>query len=118
MGVRNESFDQGAQYRLVHPQWQAGPSQAVCRARERATRQERDVLKSRISVENLNDEPVDDRGRCQKTIAPAMTRPPTRVVNRVHVEMARDVLSKLTNCGNNPLMHPRASCPMVCEIAP
>src|SRR5271165_5373492 len=117
VGIRDEGVDQGAQYGLVDPQRQVGSSQAIRRAGESATGQKRDVLESRVTVEHLNDEPVDDRGRRQKTITPAMTSLTTGVVNSFFVEMAREVLSKLTKRGNNPLMHPRASCPMVCVTA-
>src|SRR5271157_1326041 len=118
VGVRNESFDQSPQHGLVDPQRQVGSSQAIRRPSENATGQERDVLDSRIAVQHLNDEPVDDRRWCQKTISPPITGLPANVVNSLLVEVACKVLSKRTNRGNNPLMHPRASYPMVCVTAP
>jgi hypothetical protein len=112
MRVRNEGLDQSAQYGFVDPQRQVGSREAICRGSECATGQERDVLKGRITVEHLDDEPVDDRRWCQKAISPAVTGLPAAVVNRFVVEVARKVLSKLANRGNNPLMHLWASCPM------
>lgn len=76
------------------------------------------MLESRVAVQHLNDKPVDDHGGCQKTIAPAMTSLTASAVNSLLVEMAGKVLSKSVNCGNNPLMHRRASGPMVCVTAP
>ena len=61
------------------------------------------MLDSRIAVQHLNDEPVDDRRWCQKTISPPMTGLPANVVNSLLVEVACKVLSKMTNRGNNPL---------------
>ena len=71
-----------------------------------------------VTVKHLNDEPMDGRGRCQKTLAPTMTGLTADFVNRLLIEMTCEVLPKLSDRGNNPLMHPRASYPMVCVTAP
>jgi hypothetical protein len=48
----------------------------------------------------------------------AVTGLPATVMDSLLVEMACEVLSQLTDRGNNPLMHPRANFPMVCLTAP
>ena len=65
------------------------------------------MFQGRVTVKHLNDEPVDDHDRCQKTIAPTVTSLSAGIVDGFLVEVTCEVLPKLTNRGNNPLMHPR-----------
>jgi hypothetical protein len=71
------------------------------------------MRESRVPVENPNDEAAGDRGRCQERSARAMTGLTRCVANGFLVEVAREVVSRLTKRGNNPLMHPSAFFPTV-----
>ena len=66
-----------------------------------------------IAVEDLDQEPVDDRGRSEEgVITPGVSGGEAGRLDEIRAEGAGDPLPKLIEDARNPSMHSEASCTM------
>jgi hypothetical protein len=109
LGLGDQRLDQAVEHDLKDGQRQEGACQAVGRAGEKAAAEASDMFQGGVAVQNLEDEPVDDRDGVEEALTPGVPGLAARGLDGIGFEAVSDILPQLLQDGINLVMHQGAS---------